>query len=89
MKNRSSLIMGLAIIIGFTILGLFQLFISKEERDQEGITSENRYDLIPVNENNIIIFDKETGEYWTKFVPSNEGPTTWEKGVSPVKSNNK
>lgn len=89
MKNRSSLIMALAIIVGFTILGLFQLFISKEERNQEGITSENRYDLIPVNENNIIIFDKETGEYWTKFIPSNEGPTTWEKGESPVKSNNK
>lgn len=80
MKNSSALILGLAIIVGFTILGFFQLSVSKEDY---------RYDLISANENNIIIFDKETGEYWNKFIPSNEGPTDWEKGESPIKSGNK
>lgn len=48
-----------------------------------------RYELISPNENNIIIFDKQTGESWRKFIPSNEGPTNWEKQKSPIsKSSN-
>lgn len=89
MKNSSSIIIGLAIIIGFTILGLFLMVISEEESDKSGVSSEYRYDLIPANDNNIIIFDKQSGEYWTKFIPSDEGPTTWEKSDSPIKSSDK
>ncbi|MBD3107104.1 hypothetical protein IEO70_01815 [Bacillus sp. AGMB 02131] len=79
----------LGIIIGFTILGLFLMVISREVTDKVGVSSEYRYDLVPANENNIIIFDKQSGEYWTKFIPSDEGPTTWEKGDSPIRSSDK
>ena len=33
--------------------------------------------MISPNDSNIIIFDKETGRYWRKFIKSNEGPTDW------------
>ncbi|MGE7661173.1 hypothetical protein ACQKL6_05570 [Peribacillus sp. NPDC097197] len=86
MKNSSSLIIGVAIIMGFTILGLFLMASSKE--DSKGARHEDRYELVPVNENNMIIFDKTSGAYWNKFVPSDEGPTSWEKGDSPIKKSN-
>ncbi len=86
MKNSSSIIIGLAIIIAFTILGFFQITTSEEDTDKVDVNSEYRYELIPANDNNIIIFDKQSGEYWTKFIPSDEGPTTWEKGDSPIKN---
>ena len=86
MKNtRSSFIIGFAIIIGFTVLGLFLMYSFKEPSDVDHENNENRYELVPVNENNMVIFDKQSGEYWSKFVPSNEGPTTWRKGDSPIK----
>ena len=89
MKNSSSIIIGLAIIIAFTILGLFQISKSEEKSDEVDVIGEYRYDLVPANENNIIIFDKQSGEYWTKFIRSNEGPSNWEKGDSPIKSSDK
>lgn len=85
-NNNPSIIMGCAIIISFTILGFF-LTISSSNDSSNVVNKNNeyRYELVPVNENNIFIFDKETGQYWNKFVPSNEGPTNWEKGESPIK----
>ena len=85
MKNSSSLIIGVAIIMGFTILGLF-LMVALED-DSKGEKQEDRYELVPVNENNMIIFDMKSGDYWNKFIPSGEGPTNWEKGDSPIKNN--
>jgi hypothetical protein len=86
MKNSSSLIIGLAIIIGFTILGLFLMVaFGKDSSNVVSNNNEYRYELVPANEHNIIIFDKKSGEYWSKFVPSDEGPTNWEKGDSPIK----
>lgn len=88
MKNSSSLIIGLAIIIGFAILG-FSLVTALGEKDSEAVSTNNehRYELIPANENNLIIFDKESGQYWNKFISVDEGPTNWEKGDSPIKNN--
>jgi len=87
MKNSSSLIIGLAIVIGFTILGSFLMFaIGKDPSNVNSNNNEYRYELVPANDNNIIIFDKKTGEYWNKFVPIGEGPTNWEKGDSPIKN---
>ncbi|PFO08400.1 hypothetical protein COJ85_03945 [Bacillus sp. AFS076308] len=45
-----------------------------------------RYELISPNESNIIIFDKQSGDYWRKYIEPNEGPTDWEKQQSPVSS---
>ena len=89
MKNSWSIIIVLAIIIGFTILGLFQMVISEEKSNEVDVSGEYRYDLVPANDNNIIIFDKQSGEYWTKFMPVDEGPTNWEKGDSPIKNSDK
>ena len=90
MKNSLSIIFGLAIIIGFTILGLFILSaFGKESIKVENVNEDYRYELVPANENNIIIFDKKTGEYWSKFIPSDEGPTNWEKGDFPANNSSK
>lgn len=86
MKKSSAVIIGISIIIGFAILGLFLMLTFKEMPEETVVSTEYRYDFIPANDNNIIIFDKQSGEYWIKFIPSNEGPKNWEKGDSPVKS---
>jgi hypothetical protein len=44
----------------------------------------NRYELISPNDSNIIIFDKQSGDYWRKFIETSEGPTEWEKQKSPI-----
>lgn len=44
---------------------------------------QNDWELIVVNENNIILFNNESGEYWRKFIESGEGPTDWEKSPLP------
>ncbi|WP_236036585.1 hypothetical protein [Heyndrickxia oleronia] len=41
-------------------------------------SEQNEWELIVVNENNIILFNKKSGEYWRKFIESGEGPTDWE-----------
>ena len=84
MKYSSSLIIGVSIIMGFTILGLF-LMVALED-DSKEVNHEDRYELVPVNENNMMIFDKKSGDYWNKFIPSGEGPTNWEEGDSPIKN---
>lgn len=33
-----------------------------------------RYELISPNESNIIIFVRQSGEYWRKYIESNAGP---------------
>jgi hypothetical protein len=50
------------------------------------LEDEYRYEFISANEQNLIIFDKKTGDYWRKYIEINEGPTEWEKQQSPVPS---
>ena len=71
MENKSILYVCISIIIGFTILSI-SLFLTNKDNT-------NRYKMISPNENNIIIFDSKTGDYWRKFIESNEGPTEWTK----------
>lgn len=68
MENKSILYICISIIIGFSILSI-SLLLNKG----------NRYQMISSNENNIIIFDCKTGNYWRKFIEPNEGPTEWSK----------
>ena len=68
MENKLILYICISIIIGFSILSI-SLLLNKE----------NRYQMISPNENNIIIFDSKTGDYWRKFIETNEGPTDWSK----------
>ena len=72
MENKSILYICISIIIGFSILSVsLLLLLYKDNR--------NRYQMISPNETNIIIFDSKTGDYWRKFIETNEGPTDWSK----------
>ena len=72
MENKSILYICISIIIGFSILSVSLLLLLNKDNG-------NRYQMISPNENNIIIFDSKTGDYWRKFIESNEGPTEWTK----------
>lgn len=49
-KNSSALIISLAIIISFTILGFFISSAIKEQKTKASSESENTYELINVSE---------------------------------------
>ena len=96
MEKRGAVIIGVSIIIGFLILGLLLKspleslsnnsapIMSNELSDLSNSVSElNRYQMISANDHNIILLDTKTGEYWRKFIPSNEGPTNWSKENVP------
>ena len=72
--------LGICILVG-------SWFISqslKHEQVEKQTEAPLRYELLSVNDNNIIIFDKQNGEYWRKFIETDEGPTDWEKQASPI-----
>lgn len=74
------------IYFGICVL-LGSWFISQSlKSNQEKISKEEpyRYELLSPNENNLIIFDKQSGEYWRKFIESDGGPIEWEKQPSPI-----
>lgn len=68
------------------LLGSWFIFRSLNSEVTASSEQQYRYEFISANEQNIIIFDKQTGEYWRKFIEPNEGPTNWEKQESPVQS---
>ena len=76
MENKSILYICISIIIGFSILSI-SILLNKDDS--------NRYQMISPNENNIIIFDSKTGNYWRKFIENNEGPTDWTKESVNIK----
>ncbi len=74
------------IFLGFCIL-LSAWFIAQSftsEQVDKTKQEQFRYELISPNDSNIIIFDKQSGEFWRKYIESNEGPTDWEKQSSPI-----
>jgi hypothetical protein len=42
----------------------------------KNIVNKNKYEMINAD-SNIIIFDKETGRYWRKYINTNAGPNEW------------
>ena len=79
------------IFLGICIL-LGSWFISESLKSEQVNTTQEeqfRYELISPNDSNIIIFDKQSGEYWRKFIETNEGPTDWEKQTSPISTTSK
>jgi hypothetical protein len=79
------------IFLGICIL-LGSWFISQSLKSEPVIKTQEeqvRYELISPNDSNIIIFDKQSGEYWRKFIEPNEGPTDWEKQLSPISTSSK
>ncbi|RCW49346.1 hypothetical protein [Paenibacillus prosopidis] len=89
MNKSSSLIIAFSIVLGFVILGAFVKVTFSDSPiavDSTKVNNSNvgAYEMFAVNKNNIIIFDKQSGEYWRKFIPESEGPTEWRKEPSPV-----
>jgi hypothetical protein len=92
-NKRNCIILATAILLGFIILGitirlaiedLSQNISSPDNEDYiNNLTELYRYQMVPVNDSNIIIFDRKTGKYWRKFVPPNEGPTEWRRERAP------
>lgn len=76
MEKKSVISIGISIVIGFLILGVAIIYSFKNFAEKD-IVNKNRYEMISPNDSNIIIFDKETGRYWRKFIEPNEGPTDW------------
>ena len=83
--DKKALTIGISIIIGFFILGISIIYSL-----QNLVIPSNqgyRYEMISANETNIIIFDKETGRYWRKFIEPNGGPTDWTEEVADFLEN--
>jgi hypothetical protein len=78
----SIVVLGLCILLGSWVIS--RALSSSQGPGGSTQDEQFRYDLETPNESNIIIFDKQTGEYWRKFIESNEGPTEWEKQESPI-----
>ena len=73
----SIIFLGLCILLG-------SWFISQSiEPEQVFVTTEgdSRYELVSLDDSNLILFDKQSGEYWRKSIQPDEGP--WEKQTSP------
>jgi len=98
MEKKGALIIGVSIIIGFLVLGymvkspldkLGEGIIAANNIEQTKLDNvdadaeSNRYQMVSANENNIMLLDTKTGEYWRKFVPNSKGPTYWTKEAGP------
>ncbi|MBP2028952.1 hypothetical protein J2Z35_002790 [Acetoanaerobium pronyense] len=78
--DKKALTIGISIIIGFLILGISIIY--SLQKLVIPTTKDYRYEMVSANETNIIIFDKETGRYWRKFIEPNGGPTEWTEEVA-------
>ena len=79
------------IFLGICIL-LSSWFISQPLKSEQVDTTKEapfRYELISPNDSNLILFDKQSGEYWQKFIEPNGGPNDWEKQTSPISTSSK
>lgn len=74
--EKKSIVTAISIILGFVILSV-SIFFTFRAAEKSDLPNMHRYEMISANEANIIIFDKETGRYWRKFISPNEGPSEW------------
>ncbi|WP_047980109.1 hypothetical protein [Ornithinibacillus contaminans] len=81
-QSISIIILGLCILAGSWLIS--QALSSSKEIDGKTQQEQFRYEFMAPNETNIIIFDKQTGEYWRKFIEPDGGPSDWEKQDTPV-----
>ena len=84
MDKKSIFIVSASIILGFIILSISLIYSFNLVK--ENTKTNNRYEIIAPNKNNIIIFDHEKGTYWRKFIESNEGPTKWQQEIIGLES---
>ena len=74
----------LSIAILFSASQISRAIIDSPSNSNDTDDEQNRYEMMSPNESNIIIFDKQSGDYWRKFIETGEGPTEWEKQTSPI-----
>lgn len=85
LMSYSIIFLGLCILVG-------SWFILQSIQSNQFKTSQKeqfRYELISPNDSNIIIFDKQSGDYFSKYIEPNEGPTEWQKQKSPISTSPK
>lgn len=82
LMSFSIIFLGLCIVLGSWLISQSLKLPNKEEIIKQD--DKFRYELVSPNESNIILFDKQSGDYWRKFIESSGGPTNWEKQQSPV-----
>ena len=84
--SLSIVFFGICIFVGSWLVSNALQDIAKLTPDTVTVTQEqNDWELIVVNENNIILFNNKSGEYWSKTIESGEVPTDWEKSPLPWK----
>ena len=81
MEKKAAIVIGISIIIGFLILGGSIIYTFKDFTKID-MMNKNKYEMITPNDTNIIIFDKETGKYWRKFIDPTGGPTEWTEEIT-------
>ena len=80
----SIIFFGICVFVGSWFVSNALQDIAKQPIDTVTVTQpEQKWELIVVNENNIILFNNKSGEYWRKTIESGEGPTDWEKSPLP------
>ncbi|TYS14151.1 hypothetical protein FZC78_20130 [Rossellomorea vietnamensis] len=86
-KRRLSLTGAIVILSICLLVSAFTISSAIRDSSRDGSPEpeeQYRYEFISANEQNVILFDKKTGDYWRKFIEPNEGPTEWEKQPSPL-----
>jgi len=78
----SIIFLGICIVLGSWLISHSLKLQSKEDKIKPD--DKFRYELVSPNNSNIILFDKQSGDYWRKFIENSEGPTNWEKQHSPI-----
>lgn len=79
MKNKYLVIFSFIIIfiLGYFI-GDFTHFV-KNDKPTNTLAEYNskRYELVRINDNNVILLDNTTGKCWRKFIDTAQGPSKW------------
>ncbi|WP_223587546.1 hypothetical protein [Neobacillus bataviensis] len=82
LMSFSVIFLGLCVVLSAWIISQS---LKSKQKELVNQSDKFRYELIS-SQNNIILFDKQSGESWRKFLLPMEGPTDWEKQQSPVSS---
>ncbi|KAA0955438.1 hypothetical protein FQ087_12535 [Sporosarcina sp. ANT_H38] len=85
--SLSIVIFGICVLVGSWLVSNALQDIAKQTPDTVTVTQPEQIDweLIVVNEKNIVLFNNKSGEYWSKTIESGEEPTDWEKSPLPWK----
>jgi hypothetical protein len=94
MKNKVLILLSISVLLSSIIISFSIVYSMDKVLSNDKILFQTYTSKIPkpqfkfiMEGNKAIIFNENTGEYWEKFIPTREGPTEWEKGDGPIKTN--